>query len=99
VQPSTYEISFAGQADAAVAAGFDDCAVFVDQGMTTLRANLPDQEALCALVQRITSLGLELVYLQLMTPPPEQLLSRSHRAVSAAYRRRMCPASISPLEG
>jgi len=71
MQPQIYEITFAGQAGAAVRAEFDDCAVIVGQGTTTLRAELPDQGALCGLVQRITSLGLELVHLQLIAPPAE----------------------------
>jgi hypothetical protein len=57
----TYEITFAGQAGTALRAEFDDCEVSVSQGMTTLRAELPDQGALQGLLQRITSLGLELV--------------------------------------
>jgi hypothetical protein len=71
MHPQTYEITFAGQAGATVRAEFDDCAVTIGQGTTTLRAELPDQGALCGLVQRITSLGLELVHLQLIAPSPE----------------------------
>ena len=40
---------------------FDDCDVSVGQSTTTLSAELPDQGALQGLLQRITSLGLELV--------------------------------------
>jgi hypothetical protein len=61
VQSRTYEITFAGQAGTALRAEFDDCDVSVSQGATTLRAELPDQGALQGLLQRITSLGLELV--------------------------------------
>jgi hypothetical protein len=61
VQSRTYEITFAGQAGTALQAEFDDCDVSVSQGTTTLRAELPDQGALQGLLQRITSLGLELV--------------------------------------
>jgi hypothetical protein len=61
VQPRTYEITFAGQAGTALRAEFDDCDVSVGQRTTTLRAELPDQGALQGLLQRITSLGLELV--------------------------------------
>ena len=64
-QPSTYEITFAGEAEAEVCAGFDDCAVLIEPGITTLRAHLPDQPALCGLLKRITSVGLDLVYLHL----------------------------------
>jgi hypothetical protein len=61
VQARTYEITFAGQAGTALCAEFDDCDVSVSQETTTLRAELPDQGALQGLLQRITSLGLELV--------------------------------------
>ena len=61
MQPRTYEITFAGQAGTALRAEFDDCDVSVGQRTTTLRAELPDQGALQGLLQRITSLGLELV--------------------------------------
>jgi hypothetical protein len=61
VQPRTYEITFAGQAGPALRAEFDDCDVSVGVGTTTLRAEVPDQGALQVLLQRITSLGLDLV--------------------------------------
>ena len=71
MQPQTYEITFAGQAGATVRAEFDDCAITIGRGTTTLRAELPDQGALCGLVQRIIGLGLELIHLHLITPSPE----------------------------
>ncbi len=71
MQPQTYEITFAGQADTTVRAKFDDCAITIGRGTTTLRAELPDQGALCGLVQRIIGPGLELVHLHLITPSPE----------------------------
>jgi hypothetical protein len=61
VQSRTYEITFAGQAGSVLRAEFDDCDVSVGQSTTTLSAELPDQGALQGLLQRITSLGLELV--------------------------------------
>ena len=67
MQPWTYEITFAGQADAGVCAEFDDCAVIIGPGTTTLRAELPDQGALTGLVARITGLGLEVVDVHLAT--------------------------------
>jgi len=72
VQPQTYEITFAGQANAAVCAEFDDCAVSVGPGTTTLHAEVPDQGALWGLVERITGLGLKVIYLDLLAPSPEQ---------------------------
>ena len=71
MQPQTYEITFAGQAGAEVCAEFDDCAVTVGLGTTTLRVKLPDQGALEGLVERITCLGLTVVYLDLLGPSLE----------------------------
>ncbi len=67
-----YEITFVGQAGAALRAEFDDCEVTVGPGTTTLHTELPDQGALSGLVQRITGLGLELIHVHLIAPPPEQ---------------------------
>ena len=66
----TYEITFTGQAGPALCAEFDDCELTIGPGTTTLRAELPDQAALCGLVQRITGLRLEVLHLRLMAPPP-----------------------------
>jgi hypothetical protein len=44
----------------------------VGPGTTTLRAELPDQGALSGLVQRITGLGLEVIDMHLVAPPPGQ---------------------------
>jgi hypothetical protein len=63
-----YEISFSGRAGDVLCAAFDDCAITIGPGMTTLRAQLPDQPALWSLVQRIASLGLELVELRRVAP-------------------------------
>jgi len=72
VRPQMYEITFTGQAGAALRAEFDDCEVTVGPGTTTLRTELPDQGALSGLVQRITGLGLEVTHVHLMAPPPGQ---------------------------
>ena len=72
MRPQMYEITFAGQAGTALRAEFDDCEVTVGPGTTTLRTELPDQGALSGLVQRITGLGLEVIHVHLMAPPPEQ---------------------------
>jgi hypothetical protein len=72
VGPQTYEITFTGQAGTALRAEFDDCEVTVGKGTTTLRADLPDQAALSGLVLRITGLGLEVVHVHRVAPPPEQ---------------------------
>jgi hypothetical protein len=65
-----YEITFAGEAGSALRAEFDDCEVTVGPGTTTLRAELPDQAALSGLVLRITGLGLEVVHVLRVEPPP-----------------------------
>ena len=70
MQSKTYEITFVGQAGSALRAEFDDCEVSVGQGTTTLRAELPDQSALQGLLQRINGLGLELVDMRVVAPPP-----------------------------
>jgi hypothetical protein len=70
VRPQIYEITFTGQAGNALRAEFEDCEVTVGPGTTTLRAELPDQGALSGLVQRITGLGLEVIHMHLVAPPP-----------------------------
>jgi hypothetical protein len=70
VRSQTYEITFTGEAGSALRAEFDDCEVTVGLGTTTLRAELPDQAALCGLVLRVIGLGLEVVHLRLVTPSP-----------------------------
>ena len=72
MQSHTYEITFTGQAGTALRAEFEDCEVSVGPGTTTLRAELPDQGALSGLVQRITGLGLEVIHMHLVAPPPGQ---------------------------
>ena len=67
----TYEITFMGQAGAALRAEFDDCEVSIGPGTTTLRAELPDQGALSGLMERITGLGLEVIDVSLVAPSPE----------------------------
>ena len=68
MRSQTYEITFAGQAGAVLREEFDDCEVTVGLGTTTLRADLPDPAALAGLMQRIASLRLEIVHVQLVTP-------------------------------
>ena len=70
VRPRTYEITFAGRADAALRAEFDDCEVTVESGTTTLRAEIPDQAALWELVERINGLRLDMIDMHLVAPPP-----------------------------
>ena len=65
-----YEITFAGQAGPVLRAEFDDCEVTTGQGTTILRAELLDQAALTGLVQRISGLGLEVIDVRRVDPPP-----------------------------
>jgi hypothetical protein len=74
MRSQTYEITFMGQAGTALRAKFDDCDVAMGPGTTTVRAKLPDQGALTALLQRITCLGLEVIHMHIVAPPPAQLL-------------------------
>ena len=67
----TYEITFNGQAGCTLRAEFDDCEVTVGSGTTTLRAELPEQAALSGLVLRITGLGLKVIDMHLVAPPPD----------------------------
>jgi hypothetical protein len=70
VRAQTYEITFLGQANSALCAEFDDCEVTVSHGTTTLRAELPDQGALTGLMHRIGGLGLDVIDVSLVAPPP-----------------------------
>ena len=70
MRPQIYEITFTGQAGTALRAEFEDCEVSVGPGTTTLRAELPDQGALSGLVQRITGLGMEVIHMHMVAPPP-----------------------------
>ena len=68
VRAQTYEITFLGQASSTLRAEFDDCEVTIGPGTTTLRAELPDRGALAGLMERINSLGLDLIDVSLVAP-------------------------------
>ena len=68
----TYEVTFLGQAGRTLRAEFDDCEVTIGPGTTTLRAELPDRAALPGLMERIRSLGLDVIDVSLVAPPPER---------------------------
>ena len=70
MQGQTYEITFLGQAGTTLRTEFDDCEVTIGPGITTLRAELLDQGALTGLIERINSLGLDVIDVSLVTPPP-----------------------------
>jgi hypothetical protein len=69
VQSQTYEVTFLGQAGTALRSEFEDCEVTLGPGTTTLRAELPDRGALSGLIERINSLGLDVIDVSLVAPP------------------------------
>jgi hypothetical protein len=70
MQAQTYKITFLGRAGTTLRAEFDDCQVTIGRGTTTLRAELPDRGALSGLMERINSLGLDVIDVSLVAPPP-----------------------------
>lgn len=70
MRSKTYKIIFLGQAGTTVCAEFEDCEVMVGPGTTTLRAELPDRGALSGLMERINSLGLDVIDVSLVAEPP-----------------------------
>jgi len=68
MRPRMYEITFVGQAGPVLGAAFNDCQVTVGPGTTTLRARLPDSEALNRLMGRITAFGLTVIRIRLLAP-------------------------------
>jgi hypothetical protein len=73
-----YEITFLGQAGTTLRAEFEDCEVTLGPGTTTLRAELPDRGALSGLMERINSLGLDVIDVSLVAPSPGQLPGTGH---------------------
>jgi hypothetical protein len=70
--PRTYEITFAGEAVPAIVGAFEDFDVSVGAGITTLRAQLPDQAALHGTLDRLRDLGLELVQVKAVYDEPRE---------------------------
>ena len=68
--PRTYEITFAGEAVPAIVSAFEDFDVVVGAGITTLRAQLPDQAALHGTLDRLMALGLELLEVRAVDDQP-----------------------------
>lgn len=66
MQAQTFEITFLGRAGTTLRAEFDDCEVTIGPGTTTLRAELPDRGALSGLMERINSLGLDVIDVSLV---------------------------------
>ena len=72
MRSKTYEITFLGQAGNTLRAEFDDCEIAIGSGTTTLRAELPDRGALTGLMERISGLGLDVIDVSLVAPPPQR---------------------------
>ena len=72
MRSQTYEITFLGRAGSTLRAEFDDCEVRLGPGTTTLRAELSDRGALSGLMERISSLGLDVIDVSLVAPSPER---------------------------
>ena len=70
MQAQTYEITFLGQAGTTLRAEFEDCEVSIGPGTTTLRTEVPDRGALSGLMERIKGLGLDVIDVSLVAPPP-----------------------------
>jgi hypothetical protein len=70
VRSPRYEITFLGQASATLRTEFEDCEVTIGPGTTTLRAALPDRGALSGLMERINSLGLDVIDVRLVAESP-----------------------------
>jgi hypothetical protein len=68
--PRTYEITFAGEAVPAIVAAFEDFDVIAGTADTTLRARFRDQAALHGTLDRLMSLGLELLQLRAVDDKP-----------------------------
>jgi hypothetical protein len=66
VRSQTYEITFAGRAGSVLCSAFDDCEVSVGPSSTTLRAEVPDQAALCGLIQRVADFRLQVTSVRLV---------------------------------
>jgi hypothetical protein len=62
--PRTYRVTFLGEIGPATRAAFSEMEARVEHGRTVLSAELPDQAALFSVLNRIHSLGLDLVHLE-----------------------------------
>ena len=63
----TYELVLRGEPGPVVRAAFPEFELRPEQGMTCIHGNFADQAALHGVIERINSLGLELVDLHLVS--------------------------------
>ncbi len=61
MEPTTYTLTFKGEAGKAVRTAFSDLELSTKGGLTILRADVPDQAALHGVIERIRAFGLELM--------------------------------------
>ena len=66
-----YEVTFKGEAGAALRVAFEECSMTTGHGITVLRCDLPDRSALHTVINRIESLGLELIDVRLVANETE----------------------------
>lgn len=62
----TFELEFRGEPGPALRAAFPEFQLWPAHGMTVLRGEFVDQAALYGVIERINSLGLDLVGVQLI---------------------------------
>ena len=68
-----YEVTFKGEAGAALRVAFEEFAVSTGHGVTVLRCDLPDHGALHSVINRIESLGLELIDVRLVANDADEV--------------------------
>ena len=67
--PQVYELRFKGAASATLAAAFNGCEVATSDGVTTLRALIPDQAALQGMLGQVHAFGLDLLEVRIVSAP------------------------------
>jgi len=77
VAPASYEIRIKGELRQPVLAFFGDFAAVTRAPETVLSGALSDQQALHRVLQRIQSLGLELIAVRRLSEPSESRIQRS----------------------
>jgi hypothetical protein len=63
-----YQLTIQGEMGLALRAEFSDLQANVDDGQTVLTGELPDQAALYSVLDRLQSLGLDLVHVNVIEP-------------------------------
>ena len=66
-----YEVTFKGEAGAPLRVAFEEFAMSIGHGITVLRCDPPDHGALHTVLNRIESLGLELIDVRLVADDRE----------------------------